>query len=492
MRISLDIRFILVILSLVSLIIGGTTLIGLACSLIYGEKGMTDVFLPLTLGFAVTGFIVFRLTRRKIKPQPIKIREGILAVTLCWIFAAVLGSLPYLLAGSHHSFIDAFFESTACITTTGSTLVENLAALPKSLLFWRQLMTWLGGLGIVIFAISVIPMLGYGAVNLAAAEMVSQSVDKIRARLRDSVRNIFLLFVVFTVLEVLFLAAGGLNFYDATILSFSSVGTGGFANFHISGMLGGSLYVDVVVCVFCILASLSFVSYQFLLKRRFRDFFRGTEIRLFFIMLAVVCGLVLIILFVYGTYETAGETFRFGIMQTVSFMTTAGYSGTDVDVWPQATHWLLIAAMIVGGCSGSTSSGIKVARAAVVFALIKRNIYKRLHPNAVVAVKLGDKAVPSDRVSHIATFVILYALILLGSCFVISFEGLDGETTLGMVMAMISNTGLVIGPAIGVSDILAGFSQFSYLYMSLLMFAGRLELLTLVLLFSPAFWKPYR
>ena len=493
MRISLNIRLIVGILSSISVILGGTMLVGFICSLIYSEPDMGRIFLTLTVVFVAAGGFIIRFSRRRQRQhmQTIKIREGILSVTLCWVFTAALCSLPYLLAGSHHSFIDAFFESTACITTTGSTLITDLATLPKSLLFWRQLTNWLGGLGIIIFAITIIPMLGFGATNLANAEMM-QTVEKLQARMSDTARYIFLFFLALTGAEVILLLIGGTGAYDAFVLSFACMGTGGFANYSAGALLEGNLYVEAIVAIFCVIAVLSFVSYRVLLKGRIRDFFKEIEIRMYLLMIAVVCVLVFIILLASGTYASAGEAARNGIFQAIAFATTAGYTGADFDIWPQATHWLLIAVMIVGGCSGSTSGGIKVVRVAVALSLIRRNIYKRLHPNAVVAVKIGDRVIPTDRVSSIATFVILYFLIALLSCFILSFENLDAETTLGTVIAMLSNTGLVIGPGHGINDSFVVFSQFSRLYMSILMIAGRLELLTIVFLFSPAFWRSYR
>jgi trk system potassium uptake protein TrkH len=468
-------------------------LVGLVVWLVYEEPDRSRIFSALTLVFAGAGLIVFRLSRRKLKAQTLRIREGILSVTLCWVFAAVLCSFPYLLSGAHHSFIDAFFESTSCITTTSATLFEDLSLLPKSLLFWRQLTNWLGGLGIIIFAITVIPMLGFGAANLAGAESPVQSLENLQSRMTDTARYICLFFFTLTIVEILLLVAGGKKVYDAFLLSFASMGTGGFGNYQTEGLLEGDIYTEVIIGVFCLLSVLSFVSYRVLLKGRIRDFFKEIEIRLFLTMFAVVCVLVCIILIAYGTYEGGFvETVRNGIFQTISFTTTAGYSATDFDLWPKATHWILLAVMIVGGCSGSTSGGIKVVRAAVAFSLIRRNIHQRLHPNAVITVRLGDRTVSPERVSSISTFVILYVLITLFSCFMLAFDNLDAESTLGAVIAMLSNTGLIIGPGLGVSDSFVVFSQFSRFYMSILMIAGRLELLTIVLLFSPAFWRPYR
>ena len=492
MKLSINGRLVFTILSLAGVILSFTMLAGFICAIAFREPGMERIFLALMLIFGLGGFAMFKFSRRGLTTQTIKIREGILAVALCWIFASALGALPYLLAGSHHSFIDAFFESSACITTTGSTLIDNLAELPKSLLLWRQLMTWLGGLGIVIFAITIIPMLGFGAANLASAETPLQTLDNIRTRVSDTARTIVFLFVSLTVAEIVLLGIGGMGFYDAIVLSFSSIGNGGFATYRTGAIVGGGIYAEAVIGVFCVLASMSFVSLRLLLKRRVRDFFKEIEIRLYLIMLGVVCALVVIILVASGTYDTAGEALRYGVFQTVSFATTAGYAGADYDIWPQAIYWLLIFVMVIGGCSGSTSGGIKVVRAAVAVALIRRNMYKRLHPNAVVAVKIGDKAVSADRVSSISSFMMIYALIVLLSCFVLSFENLDTKSTLGTVIAMLSNTGLVVGPGIGFGESFGVFSQFSRLFMSFLMIAGRLELLTMLLLFSPAFWRADR
>ena len=492
MKLALNYRLILVILSLVAIVLGGTMFVGLVCSIIYKEQEMARIFFSLMAVFAIGGYFGIRVFKRGLKIQSVKIRDGILSVTLCWVFAAALGAVPYLLAGSHSSFIDAFFEAMACITTTGSTLVDNLTELPMSLLFWRQLTTWIGGIGIVIFAATIIPMLGFGAANLVGAETPVLTADNIRARVSDTARAVVLLFLVFTAIEIVLLCAGGTGIFNAFVLSFSCMGNGGFAAYQPGLAFAGNLYIEAVIGVFCVIASMSFVSYKLLLKRRIRDFFKEIEIRLYLIMLGIVCALTVIILAAFGTYEGIGEAARHGIFQTISFATTAGYSSTNFGSWPKAVYWLLILVMIIGGCSGSASGGIKVARAAVAVATIRRSFYKRLHPNAVVAVKLGDRTVSADRVSSIASFMMIYSVTVVVSCFVLSFENMDAETTLGTVVAMLSNTGLVMGPGNALGESFAGFSQFSRLYASILMVAGRLEMLTVILLFTPAFWRPYR
>ncbi|MDR3305352.1 MAG: TrkH family potassium uptake protein [Clostridiales Family XIII bacterium] len=487
---NLNLRLVLHILGIISILIGGTMLVGLAVALIYRETGTAEIFAVLMAALVAAGSLLRRCTR---SARPIiKIREGVLVVALCWIFAAALGTLPYLISGAHTSFIDAFFEAMACLTTTGSTLLENVTELPHALLFWRQFNTWLGGMGILILAISIMPMLGYGAANLASAETSGQSVDKIRARMTDTAKSVYLLYFVFTAAEVLLLLAGGAGLFDAFILAFGCMGNGGFANYDVTAMLGGSLYIEMIIVVFCVLASFSFVSFQHLIKRRVRDFFKEVEIRLYLILLGVFIGLIFAVLLLTGTYDSPAEAIRYGIFQSVSFITTAGYAGVDFDVWPQITHWMLLIVMVIGGCSGSTSGGIKVVRAAVALSLVKRNIYKKLHPNAVVAVKIGDKTVPADRVSSIATFIILYIVIVMFSCVLLSLENLDAETTLGTVIAMLSNTGLVLGGGVGYQESFQVFAPASRLFMTVLMLVGRLEIFTILLLFIPAFWRPYR
>ncbi|MDR1797264.1 MAG: hypothetical protein LBR44_07500 [Clostridiales Family XIII bacterium] len=491
---NLNLKLILNILGIVSFIIGGTMLAGLIVALIYQEPKMTKIFLGSMVVLAGAGYLLYKKTRQG--KQTIKIREGILTVALCWIFAAALGAIPYLLAGAHTTFIDAFFESMSCLTTTGSTLLSGVTEMQHSLLFWRQFTTWLGGMGILIFAISILPMLGYGAANLASAETIGQNVEKVRARMTDTAKSVYLLYIALTAACIVLLMAGGTGVFDAFLLAFACLGNGGFGNYDIAELTGdaiaGGLYIQIIVIVFCILASFSFVNYQHLLRRQVKEFFRDAETRFFFAILIVISVLVVAALLVSGTYGTAAESVRYGIFQSVGFVTTAGYASVDFDAWPQVTHWLMLIAMIVGGCSGSTSGGIKVIRLLVVFSMIRRNFYKRLHPNAVVAVKVGDKPIPSDRVSSIATFVILYVVIVGVSCALLSLENLDFETTFGTVVGMISNAGLIIGPDVNYVEPLSIFAPASRFLMTMLMLIGRLELFTVVMLCMPAFWRPYK
>jgi len=436
------------------------------------------------------GVLLYRFTRGA--SRTLKTREGILTVALCWIFAALFGTLPYLLAGVHTSFIDAFFESTSTLTTTGASLLDLNSALSHSFLFWRQFTTWLGGMGILVFAISILPMFGYGAASLASAETVGQNVEKISARVTDAAKSVYLIYIVFTVLQIVLLLLGGLGLFDSFILAFSCLANGGFSGLDIAALTKGSggLYIQILIIIFCVLASLNFANYRKLFSGRAREFFKDAETRTFLLFLGIVSAAVVAVIFVSNPAVPFGETVVNGIFQSSSFVTTAGYKGWNYAAWQGAAHWILIIAMLVGGCSGSTSGGIKIVRVLIAVSVIKRNFYKKIHPNAVVVVKVGDNAVSGDRVWGIATFFLVYAGVALISCVVLSVDGLDPGATLSTVIAGLSNTGLIIGQ--GAARAIATLSPFSRLLFSFLMLVGRLEIFTIFLLFTPAFWRPYR
>jgi trk system potassium uptake protein TrkH len=371
------------------------------------------------------------------------------------------------------------------------TLISEFESIPKSLLFWRSLSVWLGGMGILVFAISILPALGIGTMNLASAEAPGPTVEKIRSRMSDNAKILYRIYITLTFIEFVLLVAGPMDPFEAVIHAFGSMGNCGISTEN-AGIAGfNSLYVEIVLAVFCILASLNFISYQLLIQKRLKDFFRDFEIRTFFIILGVSMLLTIIVLWAKGVYGGLGETIRYGFFQVVSFVTTAGYSTADYNVWPEFCKWLLFLTIIIGGCSASTAGGIKVMRFGVMLMLIRRNIYKRLHPNAVVAVKLGGKPIAADKVSNITVFLMLYFIVFFLSCMLLSLDGNDAITTASASMASLSNAGLVFGN-IGFKETMVMFSAGGRLYLAFLMIVGRLELFTILLLLTPTFWRPNR
>jgi trk system potassium uptake protein TrkH len=330
--------------------------------------------------------------------------------------------------------------------------------------------------------------MGIGAANLASAESASNNLSNMRSRMSDVAKRIFLIYLILTGIELFLLFFSGIGLYDSLLLTLQSVGNGGFIHTG-GGVMGYSDgYIEVVVSVFCILSALSFMSYPLLFKRKWREFFAESELRMFASFLLIMIALVAVSLMAGSVFDSPAESLRHGSLATISFITTSGFSSGEVSGWPEFTQWLLLFAMAIGGCSASTSGGIKMVRLSVLFSVVRRNVYKRVHPNAVVSVKVGGKAISDEKVSMITTFFIVYVVVTLLSFLVLSIENLDMKSTISTVIAMMSNTGQMLGTQPGL-DSLAGFSPFSKLYLIALMITGRLEIMTVFLLFTPAFWR---
>jgi trk system potassium uptake protein TrkH len=346
-------------------------------------------------------------------------------------------------------------------------------------------------MGILVFAVSILPALGFGAANIVNAETTASAVDKIKTRISDNAKSLYLVYVFLTVAVFLLLLAGDMDVYEALIHAFGSIANGGLSNYAEGIRHFDSIYAEAVIAVFCILGSLNFISYKLLVKRRFRDFFREPELRLFFLILLVVAALTICVLIAKGVYDSPGDAIRYGLFQVISFATTAGYASTDYNAWPDFCKMLMFLIVFIGGCSASTSGGMKVVRFAVILALIKRNIYKRLHPNAVVAVKLGDKPIAADKVSNITVYVFVYLAVFVLGSLLLSLDGFGAEASSSAAIAALSNAGLCFG-ASGIDLGFAVFSTGGRLLLSLLMLIGRLELFTIILLLTPTFWRSDR
>ncbi|MDR1272493.1 MAG: TrkH family potassium uptake protein [Clostridiales Family XIII bacterium] len=479
-------NLILNVLGIMMVLTGVTMVGGLLSALLLREFSMAVVFLATMIPMVLVGFLLYRITKRK--NQVLKMRDGLVATTLCWVFAIALAAMPFMFSGAFTSYIDAVFEAATSITTTGATLIADTATVPKSLMFWKAFLNWFGGIGILLLAISILPAMGVGAANLVSAETSGNSLSNIRNRMRDIAKRIFLIYLILTVTEYLLLIFSELGIYDSLILTFQSVGNG--EQIHTGGgMMGyGNIYVEVVVALFCILSALSFINYPLLFKKRFREFFSEPEFRMFITVLAVLIVVVSTGLIAAHTYGSPGEALRQGALGSIAFTTTAGFQTEGFDEWPQFIQWLLLFAMAIGGCSASTSGGIKMVRLSVLFSVIKRNVYKRVHPNAVVSVKVGGRAISDDKVSMIITFTLVYILITIFSCILLSLENYDMKSTVSTVISMLSNTGTTISNHPGI-EYFSDFSPFSKLYMVILMITGRLEVMTVFLLFMPAFWR---
>lgn len=477
------------ITSAILVLIGISMVPSMAVSVIYGESDVALSFLKCIVPMVLTGTFLMR----KIRPytRTLRVRDGFLIVALCWFLAPILGSLPFLLSGSMTSFVDAFFETASGFTTTGSSILTDIESLPKGILFWRSFTHWLGGMGILVFFIALLPSLGIGGQKIINAETTGPVKDKLTPKISDSAKLLYTIYLGMTILEVILLLFGGMNLYDALVHTFGTVGTGGLSSYNTSIGHFDSTYIDMVIAVFMMLAGINFNLFYHLFSGKSKEFFSDYELRGYLVILGIATSLIAVNLLSTGTYAAAGDALRDSFFQSTSIITTTGYSTTNFDLWPTFSKMVLFILMFVGGCSSSTGGGLKVIRVLLLFKLVRRGMYRRLHPRAVVPLKLGGRALPSEVISGVSSFAFLYIGLLFVGTILLSMENLDLVSTFTAVIASLGNIGPgfdLVGPAMNYSL----FSDPAKILLSILMIIGRLELFTVVLLLTPTFWNPDR
>lgn len=477
------------VVGIITATIGVLMVPSLIVSLVYGEDSVVKAFLMSIVPAVIVGVLI--IIKMKPLSSSLKLRDGYLIVAASWILVSIIGAFPYMLSGILPSFIDAFFESVAGFTTTSSTIIDELSAIPKGLIFWRSFCHWLGGMGVLILVISILPALGIGGQRIANAEAPWPTLTKISNRMTDSAKILYIMYISFTIVEIILLMLGGMDIFDALIHAFGSMGTGGSSNYQDGVAHFNSLYIELVIVIFSILASINFTLYNNFIRGHWKEFFRDSELRVFLITLGSAIILMMLVLRINGTYDSLGESLRYSIFHSTSFMSTSGYSTTNYTLWPTFCQIILFGLMLIGGCSASTCGSIKVIRIMVLFKLIIRGLYRRLHPNSVVPVKVGGKALSSETVSRISSFLILYFMILIFSSLVLSLDNHDLITTISAAASTLSNTGMGFG-LLGPEETFSIFSTPMRLFLSILMIAGRLELFTIMLLFTPSFWNSDR
>ncbi|MDD4122536.1 MAG: potassium transporter TrkG, partial [Eubacteriales bacterium] len=389
-------RIILKIVGVISFIMAIAMVPSLIFAYNYGEQDagiafFKSIILAVTIGGAIRIFV-------RPTSSMIKMRDGYLIAAVCWLAASILGAFPYMLSGITPSYIDAFFESVSGFTTTGATIINDFQDIPKAILFWRALSHWLGAMGILILAISLLPALGIGGLMIANAEVPGPTLEKMTTRISDSARMLYTIYIAFTLIEIILLKLGGLSYFDAMTHTFSSISTGGTALYQDGIAHFNSLYVEIVVTFFHIVASVNFVLYHKFFKGKWREFAKDNELRVFMAILFTSTLLITLNLWYSGIYDSFGSSLRNSAFNSVSIMSTTGSSIADYTLWPSFSQMMLLYLMIIGGCSSSTSGALKVARIIIIFKLIVRGMYKRLHPNAVVSVKLGGKTISAETV----------------------------------------------------------------------------------------------
>ena len=412
------------------------------------------------------------------------LKEGCVATALSWILMSLGGALPFVLSGSIPDFTDALFETVSGFTTTGASILPEVESMPRCCLFWRSFTHWIGGMGVLVFLLAIVPMSGGSHINLMRAESPGPSVGKFVPKVRHTARLLYIIYFFMTVLEILLLMAGGMGFLDSTMTAFGTAGTGGFGVRNDSFM-SFSPYIQWVVAIFMILFGLNFNIYYLLLFGHFKKAFSLEEIRYY--LLLIIASVVVIFLNIREMFPTDGQAVTHSVFQVASIISSTGYSSADFDVWPNICRVVLIILMFVGACAGSTGGGIKVSRFVVLIKTIGKELKNYIHPKRVSKVKVDGKPVEHEIVRSINVYFITFMIMFFASILLISIENYDFTTNFSAVLATMNN----IGPGLNLVGPTANFSFFSNFSKYVLMFdmlAGRLELFPLLILFHPGLY----
>jgi trk system potassium uptake protein len=485
---DLNLRALTKVAGVLLLVMGGAMILPLIVGLIYHEPVSVRAFLVVVIPCLVAGGVLAYFP--KTKSHQFRIRDGYLIVSVSWLIASLVGAIPFVISGAIPSYVDAVFETCSGFSTTGASILPDIEALPQSMLFWRSFTHWIGGMGILILAIALLPALGLGGQFLAKAESPGPTLSKLTPKISDTAKMFYILYSIYTMVEILLLMAGGMNLFDASIHTFGTVGTGGFSNYNYGVASFDSAYIDGVITLFMFLSGASYFLYFLVLRRGPRAFFRDGEFKVYFSIVAVATILITLGLWGFGVYDTPLEAFRYGVFQVVSIVTTTGFANADFVLWPLFCQMILFLLFFVGGCSASTAGGIKPIRLLILGKLVRRTIELKLHPSSVTPLKLDNRILPVEVPSGIAAFTFLYILLFFAGGILVSLDNVDFISSFSASGACLGN----IGPGFGVIGPLSNYSVFSdgsTIVLSFLMIAGRLELFTLIILFTKKFWYPY-
>ena len=452
--------------------------------LIYGEKTWTS-FLITGLISALAGTLL--VVRRPEKPH-FFMKEGCVSVALSWIALSLIGSLPFMISGTIPHFVDAFFETVSGFTTTGSSILRDVEAMSYSMLFWRSFTHWVGGMGVLVFTMAVLPVSDGRAMHLMRAESPGPSVGKISSKIRDTAKILYAMYLVLTVVQTILLRLVGLPWYDALITAFGAAGTGGFSNRAASIGAYGSPAVEMITAVFMVLFGINFNVYFFLLIRHFKEAFACEEMRVY---LGVIAASTLAVAGnIFHLYGNVWQSLRYSFFQVASIITTTGYATTDFNMWPTFSKAVLVLLMFFGACAGSTGGGIKISRIIIMCKTAKQDLMRVLHPHAVTTVRFEGKPLDDKTVFGVRTYMNLYLIIFVLSTMVVAINQFDLVTTFTAVASCLNN----IGPGlnqVGPMMNFGAYSNFAKLVLIFDMLAGRLEIFPMLVLFLPDAWRRF-
>ncbi|HPC74367.1 MAG TPA: potassium transporter TrkG [Syntrophales bacterium] len=453
----------------------------------YSQGGDLKALAGAFFATSGAGFILAILFEKTEEKISLTRREGFLIVTLAWVAAAAFGGLPFLIYGVTPTFADSFFETMSGFTTTGASVISGLDHLPRGILFWRAFTHWLGGMGIIVLAIAVLPVLGVGGMQLYKAELPSPVKDKISPRVVDTAKLLWGVYVLISLAQFFLLMLGGMNAFDAACHTFATMGTGGFSNYDASIGHFQSLYIEGVIIFFMAVAGMNFALHYRLFTGDFKSFFSDGELRFYLLIILVATAVVTIDLHLNLFYEM-GKALRSSLFTVVSIITTTGFVTDNFDQWPLPSRIIILLLMFIGGCAGSTGGAIKCLRILLIIKHSYLEFYRLIHPHAVVVVKLGKQTVPADIMASIRSFFFLYISTAIAATLCMAFLGLDLISAFSAVATTLGN----VGPGFGLVNPLSNFfeiPQAGKWILSFCMLLGRLEIFTVLVLFIPDFWK---
>lgn len=466
------------------LIEGGLLLLPALTSLIYGEWSVMGAFL---LTAAVSALVGFLLSRIKPRSKVFYMREGFTATALCWILISVVGAVPFVLTGCAPNPVDALFETVSGFTTTGASILPAVEGLPNGILLWRSFTHWIGGMGVLVFLLSLLPLTGGSHVNLMKAESPGPQVDKLVPKVQSTAKILYGIYIVLTLIELGFLLAGGMSLFEALLTAFGTAGTGGFG-FKNDSFASYSPYIQWVVTIFMILFGVNFNAYFLILLRKFRRAAASEEVRSYFAIIAVAIGI--ITANIYSLYNNVGEALRHAAFQVGSIITTTGFSSCDFDLWPVLSKEVLVILMFVGACAGSTGGGIKVSRFLILGKTLGKELKQSLHPQVVAPARMDGKLINQETIRTTNVYMAAYIFIFAASILLVSLDGFDMVTNFTAIAATLNN----IGPGLAQVGPMMNFGCYSNgakLVMIFDMLAGRLEIFPMLVIFLPDTWRKF-
>ena len=477
----MNIKMLIYILGKVLLIEGVLRLLPIGCGWIYGESE-TVYYLACALAYVTLGYLI---SFKKPKNMTIFIKDGCVATALSWVVLSIGGCIPFILTGEIPSFTDAMFETASGFSTTGASILTNVEAMSHVSLLWRSLTHWIGGMGVLVFLLAVVPMTGGSNMNLMRAESPGPTVGKIVPKVRSTAKMLYLIYLAMTVTEIIILTVCGMPFFDSVCSSFGTAGTGGFGVRNDS-FASYAPHLQVIVAVFMIMFGMNFNFYYYFTTKQINKAFKMSEIKVYLAVIAIVTAI--ICFSVRGLYGSFGEALRHSFFQVATIITTTGFATTDFDLWPSVAKFLLLGLMILGACASSTGGGIKVARFQIMFKSVKREIQSYIHPKTVKKIHVDGKTVDSEVIHSVALYFFIYLIIFATSMFIVSFEGHDLVTIFSSVAATFNNIGpglSLVGPTQNYS-FFSGLSKWVFIFD---MLAGRLELMPLIVFLAPTTYK---